>query len=355
MSSQAPAPYFAPPPGQYDPRYFAQLVRAFSVFVQQTNNAAPAQMSVKSGGASAAQNGLMMWDAENGYPVVSLDGKWEEVVLSSASFEIAHAEREVLSTYGDTVSVKAKAKSLSKFGTNVTVGTTYETVAQFQGTVASETFVTTNIIDSIVSSSASDTTQTITIEGHTIDVSGNLTFVVQDAILNGQTEVTLATPLARASRLIVKRTGTFGSTPAALIGVVSVYDNTDGITAGVPTTAAATKVLLRAGFTQSNKCQTAISSSDYWFIDSFSAGIGGAGGSADRVTFKVEKRDIINGGPWVPVGREIVVVIGQNGAHFDFRPYAIIPKNHDVRVSAASNTSTSEVFAEMEGYLAAVQ
>ena len=87
------------------------------------------------------------------------------------------AERSVAVTYGDRVSVYEKGKAITKFGTNSTVGTTYETVAQLQSTESNETFVTTNIIDSIVSSSASDTTQTITIEGHTIDGSGNLTFV----------------------------------------------------------------------------------------------------------------------------------------------------------------------------------
>ena len=264
------------------------------------------------------------------------------------------AERSVAVTYGDTVSVYEKGKAITKFGTNSTVGTTYETVAQLQSTESNETFVTTNIIDSIVSSSASDTTQTITIEGHTIDGSGNLTFVVQDAVLTGQTEVTLTTPLARANRMVVKRTGTFGSTPTALVGTVSVYDNTAGITAGVPNTAAATKIVLRAGFAQSNKCQTAISSSDYWFVDEFTAGVGNSGGSANRVTFKLEKRDIANGGPWLPVGGEIVVVVGQNGAQFKFEPLAIIPKNHDVRVSAKTNANTAEVFAEISGYLAKI-
>ena len=38
MPSNAPAPYFPAPPAQYDQRYFAQLIRAFAVFVQQVNN-----------------------------------------------------------------------------------------------------------------------------------------------------------------------------------------------------------------------------------------------------------------------------------------------------------------------------
>lgn len=41
MPSNMPAPYFPAPPVQYDQRYFAQLIRAFAVFVQQVNNPGP--------------------------------------------------------------------------------------------------------------------------------------------------------------------------------------------------------------------------------------------------------------------------------------------------------------------------
>lgn len=266
---------------------------------------------------------------------------------------ISQAEAVVLSTYSDTVSVSQKNKNLNKFGTNTTVGTSFETVAQFQGTTANETFVSTNIIDSIVSSDAGDT-QTIKVEGHTIDASGNLTFVVQDATLNGQTEATLTTPLARCTRMYVANSGTFDSPQSAIAGTVSAYDNTDGIASGVPSTAAATKCIIEAGFTQSEKCATAVSSTDYWFITDFEAGIGNSGGAADRVTFRIEIRDVANGGVWRPLGRDIVVVVGQNGVSFKFDPLGIVPKNHDVRVVARSNASTAEVFAEIQGILAVV-
>lgn len=289
----------------------------------------------------------------NDADIASLDTR---VTTLETGTDIAQAERVVLGTFGDTVSVSAKAKNLNKFGRNLSVGTTFETVAELQGTTANETFVTTNIIDSLSSDSASDTTQTITLEGHTVDGSGNLTFATQDVTINGQTKVTLATPLARATRAFVKRTGTFGSTPAALVGNVYIYDDTDGISAGVPVTAAATKVLILAGETQSAKAATTISSSDYWFISSFGAGIGNAGGAADRVTVRMETRDVANGGAWRPMGREIVLIIGdENPVPEQFSPYLIVPKNHDWRIRAKTNASTAEVFAEANGYLAAVQ
>ena len=266
---------------------------------------------------------------------------------------ISQAEAVVLSTYGDTVSVADKKKNLNKFGTNSTVGTSFETVAQFQGAVANETYVSTNIIDSIVSSDAADT-QTIVVEGHTIDGSGNLTFVIQEATLNGQTEVPLTTPLARCTRMYVANSGTFDSPQAAIAGTVVVYDNTDGITSGVPNTDAAVKCLIEAGFTQSEKCATAISLTDYWFITDFEAGLGDAGGAANRVTFRLEARDIANGGVFRPLGRDIVVNVGQNGVSFRFDPLGIVPKNHDVRVVAKCDSNTAEVFGEIQGVLAKI-
>jgi len=275
--------------------------------------------------------------------------------LQSSNPSVAQAERVVFTTYGDAVSVFEKGKNLSKFGTNSTVGTTFETVAQFQGTTPNETLVSTNIIDSIVSSSTSDTTQTIRIEGHTIDGSGNLTFVVQTADLTGQTEVTLATPLARCTRLSVSPSGVFNTTPAALVGIVSVYDNTGGIASGVPSTAAATKCLIEAGETQSQKCATSVSATDYWFITTVDAGIGSSGGSANRVLVRVEIKDVFNGGVWLPLGRDLTLDIDQNGVDQKEDPLLIIPKNHDVRVVAKTDANTAAVFAELRGYLASIQ
>ena len=41
MATNTPAPYFPTPPAGYDRAYMAQLIRAFSVFVQQVNNPGP--------------------------------------------------------------------------------------------------------------------------------------------------------------------------------------------------------------------------------------------------------------------------------------------------------------------------
>lgn len=38
MPSNTPAPFFPAPPNEYNRQYMAQVIRAFSVFVQQVNN-----------------------------------------------------------------------------------------------------------------------------------------------------------------------------------------------------------------------------------------------------------------------------------------------------------------------------
>lgn len=266
---------------------------------------------------------------------------------------VEEAEAVILSTYGDTVSVARKGKDLAKHGRNLVVGTAFETVAEFQGTESNETFVSTNLVDSISSSNAGDT-QSITVEGHTIDGSGNLTFAIQTVALTGQTKKALTTPLARATRAYVAPSGVFNTTPAALAGTVYVYDDTGGITAGVPNTASATKVLIAAGDTKSQKGATTISSQDYWLITNFSAGIGDSGGSASLVTVRMETRDVKNGGVWIPLQREIVLTVGQNGVQRIQEPYLIVPKNHDFRIRAKTDANTAEVFAQASGPLALV-
>lgn len=268
-------------------------------------------------------------------------------------WRVAAAANEIFAREGYRVSPVSKAKGLDKFGSNATVGTSFETVAQWQGTVANETFVSTNLIDAAVSSSASDT-QTITIEGHTINGSGELTFVVQNVTLTGQTPVALSTPLARATRAFVANSGTFDTTPPAMVGVLSVYDDTDGATSGVPNTDAAVKLTIQAGEAQSQKAATSISHTDVWILTYLSAAVGNAGGSATRITIRVERRDVVNGGAWRPVGRNIVIRADGSGRTILYDPCRYIPRSHDVRVLAKSDSNTAAIEVELGGYLAEI-
>lgn len=272
-----------------------------------------------------------------------------------SSMGVSSAENVVLKTYGDVVSVKEKGKDLNKFGLNDAVGSNWATVAQFQGSEINETYLTTNGINAVVSSSASDT-QNITIEGHTIDGSGNLTFATQTLTLTGQTPVALTTPLARATRAFIANSGVFGTTPAPAVGTISVYDDTDGATSGVPDTDSAVKLILDAGFSQSEKASTTISANDYWFITNFSASVADGTKSANYVFFRMAIRDVPNGGAWRPLGQDIVLRIGGDSPPpVIFDPYRIVPKNHDWVIAARADGGVASVYAEAQGYLAAIQ
>lgn len=60
-----PVPYFSSPPAEYDQRYFAQLIRAFSVYVQQASNPGAlraTELTLTSSGGNVTQGGLS-WNA----------------------------------------------------------------------------------------------------------------------------------------------------------------------------------------------------------------------------------------------------------------------------------------------------
>lgn len=70
MPSNSPAPFFPTPPGEYNRQYMAQLVRAFSVFVQQANNPGDAifttlrltALPIYANNAAAVAGGLIAGD-----------------------------------------------------------------------------------------------------------------------------------------------------------------------------------------------------------------------------------------------------------------------------------------------------
>lgn len=271
---------------------------------------------------------------------------------------IHNAQRVVATSYGDTVSVYEKGKSLNKFGRNFIVGSAdWETIAELQGTESHETFVSTNLIDGLSSDNAADTSLTLVVEGHTIDGQGNLTFSIQSVTTDatdGRTEVALGTPIARANRIYVANSGTFDSPQAAPTGNIYVYDNTGGVTNGVPDSASQTKLVLLAGETQSEKCAPTISSQDYWFLTYASVAIGNTSGNAAFVTCRMETRDVANGGVWRPLGRDYTLWQDTVGIQRTFTPLLVVPKNHDWRFVARSNSNNAEVYAEAGGHLAGI-
>ena len=328
-----------PPPGP-NLNTWAQQVTAF---LGRTMS----RLQFKGSSAAPSENGVMLWDEANGYPVVSKNGVWQPLILedSPLDFAIKIAEAEVLSSYGDTVSTLAKAKTLLKFGKKEDLGTTKATI--WQNSATDETYCTTNAIDRISSSNAADTS-VIYLEGHTVTGTGassQFSFVTQTATLNGQNKVTLTTPLARVSRAYV-------ANGAAVAGDVNVYEDT-AISGGVPTTASKTHIVIKGtlGETQSYKAATTFSNSDYAFCTGGWVSIQKK--TSCSVDFVMEVRPA--GGVFRPVGRMSLDTQAQTTAQIQFNPYAIVPKNADIRIRGAGSTTNIGVDAAFQFYLAAVQ
>jgi len=113
---------------------------------------------------------------------------------------VTHAINNIQSIYGDEVNVRTRNGDITKFGHNHLIGTSIATIMHLPAGILHETYVAADLINSIISTDNADT-QEVYIEGHTIDGSGNFTFVTQLVTLTGQTVAALSTPLARVSRM----------------------------------------------------------------------------------------------------------------------------------------------------------
>lgn len=260
-------------------------------------------------------------------------------------FALAHAEREIRNTHGDTVSIIAKSKSLNKFGHNNDLGTSQETIWEVGGT---ETLATTNAIDSFSSSDAGDSA-VMFVEGHTVSGTGTdqqFTFTTQSVTIDGQNETLLDTALARVSRAYV--------VSGTLDGDFYVYEN-DTVTAGVPQTAAKIHIKITGtatpSETQSSKCATTVSNTDYGVVMSWMCSIDKkTSASAD---FELQSR--LPGGSFRPMaGRIGLSTGGESSLQVHFDPPLILKKNSDIRIVATGSTTGVEVDGEIFMYLAKV-
>ena len=239
------------------------------------------------------------------------------------------AINQIFDTYG--VSVEIKPKSLQKFGRNDSITSTLETVA-FSG--GNETYASGNTIDTISSSNSGDT-QAVVIEGHTLSGS-DLTFVVQNATLTGQSKVVLSTPLYRCSRL-------YNNGSTNFTGNIYVYEDDTTTTPGVPDTA--TKIHLKVDPTknQSEKASTSFSSVDYGIITEVYGGV-----TSKRVAtaeFNLQVREF---------GKVFRTILNWSSTQGDTRvklnPHIVISPNSDVRIVAKSNTADTEVIGGFNAY-----
>jgi hypothetical protein len=264
-------------------------------------------------------------------------GGWQRRTYEVPDGRLVQGEREIQATYGDYVSIDKKAKSLIKFGKSAALSTnTLETVWSVGG---NETYISTNDISFISSSSASDTEQ-VTIEGHTV-LNGEFTFVVQTATLNGQNAVGLTIDLARVSRM-------YNSDSTELVGRVVVYENAT-LSGGIPTDATKIHIDIPAGFQQSFKAATTFSNTDYFIMTGFYGAVSAKASAA--VDFYVEIREA--GKVFLPKGSFTASSTG-GASDISLDPAIIVPKNADIRIRAETVTNNAIVFGIFKGYLAKV-
>lgn len=243
---------------------------------------------------------------------------------------------------GQHWSIWRKSKSLSKFGARSSVGSTHSTVASFGGE-AHETLLTTNGITSIVSSDNADN-QTYRIEYHTINPGGDeLTFGVQTVTLTGQAPAPLPVACARVSRAY-----NVSTTDSA--GDIYIFEG-GAVTGGVPNTASEIHLQIVAGDQQSKKAATSISNVDSFFITQIVTSVISGSPGSQVVDFDLEIKEL--GSVWRPQLEWSCQIGAQSTFLLELDPVIIVPKNHDVRISAETASGTGvDVTASFRGYLA---
>jgi hypothetical protein len=259
-------------------------------------------------------------------------------------YRVQHAIDVVFATYGDVISVKDKNKDLRKWGRNENVGTIKATIMTLPSGILTESLPATNLITTMVSSSASDTQNLLFYEGHTISGS-NLTFVKESTVnaLTGQTGKALTTAVGRLTRARL-------SSPA--VGTISFYRG-GTVTGGVPDTAANVAMIIPPGEVQSQKASTSLSQSDYYIITGATASV--LEKTASYAQVRIETK-LASETQFYPITEWIGVSDGSGSISMlpPSDPYLIIPKNSDVRIVAIASGANIDVSAGMTGYLASV-
>ena len=245
-----------------------------------------------------------------------------------ADFRLNFAVRNIALTDSIDVDIWEKGRELIKYGRNDDLDSGITEQIWLQGGI--ETIPSTNVIDELVSTNAGDT-QNVVIEGHTVDGSGNLTFVVQTPTLNGTTPVTLSTPLRDATRL-------YNNDSTDFIGTISVSDGS-------------TDYLITDGDNnQSLKCAASMASDTYWIMTKIKGSVKRANSAV--VDFQLQTRE--KGKVWRT--RYSFSVSRDAGTYqVDLEPFIIMKPSSDMRVVGTSNAANTVAECAVHGYMALIK
>lgn len=238
--------------------------------------------------------------------------------------------------YGVTVSFDTKRKALRKYGRNIDLDT--GGFEQVWVTGGLEVLPTDNTITHFASTSTSDVGNVLKLEGHTIDGSGNKSFISQEITLNGQNKTALTTPLARATRL-------FNNGATEFLGTVYVSKDV-AYSVGVP--ASDIHITVLPGDQQTLKAATSMSSTDWFVITELAFEVKRSVNAT--VDFKLQVRE--QNGVWRTQFTS-ALSNSQPSIEYTFSVVEIIvPANADVRILAETSANNTVVDAEMAGLLA---
>lgn len=204
-----------------------------------------------------------------------------------------------------------------------------------------ETLATGNTIDTISSSSASDTTDVL-ILGTTLDGTDYIRATPQIATLNGQNKVPLTTPLHRVT--ILRNDGAVD-----FVGNIFCYED-DTITAGVPDTDTKVKIMIVAGQNQSEKAAGSIAKNQCFIMTKFFASTNKDIGTSAAVDVRFESKS--QGKTYIHDFEINIHEDGDNNIEIELKPHIIVRPNSDIRLVATSNTANVSVSAGVTGFIA---
>ena len=280
---------------------------------------------------------------------------------TGSDYWLQYAMREAQQSYpskllGREIDVDGYGIATSKFGRNDSVQTAArETVWNMPGT-SNETYVTdgSNPIDTVSSSSASDT-QTVVIEGH-VDANGdgNLTYFIVRCTLNGQNKVLLSSgvDIIPGSIALITAAGgacrivrAYNDNGTALVGDVYVYQD-QSITNGVPgdLSLAHACILGSIGRQQTNKAAFATAQNVVLFMTTIIVGVRRTqNGNADFALEMMEPGGVFRERFVLSCARDSGSIV------VPLRPYLIVPPNTDVRLTTEVSANGIEVSGTMQG------
>lgn len=222
------------------------------------------------------------------------------------------------------------------FTSNLSAGSTLMVVPD--ATIKNEVYLSSNGIDSISSADALDN-EIIQVVGCT-ESAGLFTLVEQTVVLNGQTKVTLGTPLARVDK--IKNVGT-----TDLVGPVYVYEDS-AITAGVPDDLTKIHIMTKAGENVSKKATFTVPDGEFLLINKIYTGL--ANQTDDTVYAQLMVRE--PGEVFVAV--EHIVSGDGSTDNLPFGTYYIVPPNSDVKIQVNSVANDGDAIGGFYGLIAKV-